>query len=198
MVPQPIEQKRLIIDPAVIDSNHLTVGEFLFTLAYMLGYNLNQVADHMVEMGLAHYELDEAQPSMLAMERVRKCLGPSANVTMKEDELLELAKKMKDLYPKGNQQVGIPWAEGPKLIAQRLENFFRKFGNYSSEDVLKATELYVTFMQPTGRMRVLKNFIYRDTQTESGLIETTSDLYTILENPNAQADNSEDWNIELN
>ena len=198
MIPQKIEEKRLIVDPAVIDRNHLTVGEFLFTLAYLLGYNFEEVADHMVEIGLAHYELGQARPSRVAMERVRKCLGPSANVTLKEDELLELAKKMKDLYPKGNQQTGIPWAEGPKLIAQRLENFFRKFGNYPPEEVLKATELYVTFMQPTGRMRVLKNFIYRDTIEENGLLETTSDLYTILENPDAKADNSDDWNIELN
>lgn len=195
---QSIQLKRMIIDPEIVKKNNLDVGEFLFTLGYMLGYDFEQVVDKMVSMGIATYELGSPKPTMLAMERVRKCLGPLANVTLKEDELLDLAKKMKSIYPKGNQQPGIPWAEGPKLIAQRLENFFRKFGNYPPEDVLKVTELYVAFMSRTPRMRTLKNFIYRDATTESGMIETSSDLYTWLENPEASDDvTTDDWNVEL-
>lgn len=176
MVPQ-----KITIDPEVIKSYGITLGEFLYTLAYMWGFNMSEVADGMVEKGSAKYEGDIVEPSTTIKSAVENCISSKRNIEMTDDEILQLAKEMKALYPKGYNADGTPWAEGPKLIAERLKSFFRKYGNYGRQEILSATKSYVERKQDTPYFRLLKYFIYKDSVGINGNYEPTSDLYTMLE-----------------
>lgn len=176
MIPQ-----RLTIDPEVVKTYGLNLGEFIYTLGFIWGFFMEEVGEGMVEKGLAKYDGDLVTPTEETIKKVKKSLSSENNVEMTEEQLLSLAKKMKAIYPKGYNADGTPWTEGPKLIAQRLETFFRKYGNYPENDVLSATKTYVEKKFGTPYFRLLKFFIYKETTNARGEVESTSDLYSRLE-----------------
>ena len=116
---------------------------------------------------------------------------------MEKEELLALANKLRAMFPKGLMVDGIPWTEGPILIVQRLEGFFRRFGNYSAENIEKAMQRYVDSMRGNPFMKSLKNAIFKEEQQADGTIELKSDLYNYLENPETVLSPMEDWTQEL-
>lgn len=176
MVPQ-----RITIDPEIIKSYDITLGEFLYTLAYMWGFSMNEVAESMVDKGFAKFKGDTAEPCPSIVEKVENSLTSKRNIEMSEDEILQLAKEMKALYPKGYNADGNPYADGPKIIAERLKNFFRKYGNYDRQKILSATKSYVERKSGTPYFRLLKYFIYKDSVSATGDYEPVSELYTTLE-----------------
>lgn len=176
MIPQ-----RLTIDPEVIKTYGITLGEFLYTLGFIWGFFMEEVGEGMIERGLAKYDGDFVTPNEDIIKKVKKSLTQENNIQMDDDQILELAKKMKAIYPKGYNAEGTPWAEGPKLIASRLESFFRKYGNYPEQDILSATKTYVEKKFGTPYFRLLKYFIYKESMNPKGEIESSSDLYSRLE-----------------
>lgn len=176
MIPQ-----RLTIDPEVIKTYGITLGEFLYTLSFIWGFFAEEVGEGMVEKGLAKYDGDLITPNEDIIKKVKKSLSRENNVEMDDAQILALAKKLKAIYPKGYNSDGTPWAEGPKLIASRLESFFRKYGNYPEENILSATKTYVDKKFGTPYFRLLKYFIYKESTNAKGEIESSSDLYSRLE-----------------
>lgn len=174
-------QQKVTIDPEVVKTYGITLGEFIFTLGYLWGFFMEEVAEGMVEKGLAYYDGDFVVPNEDTLRKVKKSLASENNVAMDEDQILVLAKKLKAIYPKGYNSDGTPWAEGPKLIASRLESFFRKYGNYPEKDILSATKTYVEKKFGTPYFRLLKYFIYKESTNARGEIESSSDLYSRLE-----------------
>ena len=188
---------RLVIDRGAITNQSMDVGEFFFTLTYILGYNMEELMDKMLENGSAKFEFGKVVPSQLSIEKVRRVIAPSTAPQLTKDELMALATKMKAMFPKGMMMDGIPWTEGPVLIAQRLENFIRRFGNYPAEDIEKATQRYVDAKTGSPYMKSLKNFIYKEVIQVDGTTELQSDLYNFLENPDSLLNPLEDWTAEL-
>ncbi len=174
-------QQKVTIDPEVVKTYGITLGEFIFTLGYLWGFFMEEVAEGMVEKGLAHYDGDLVVPNEDTLRKVKKSLTSENNVAMDDTQILALAKKLKAIYPKGYNSDGTPWAEGPKLIASRLESFFRKYGNYPEKDILSATKTYVEKKFGTPYFRLLKYFIYKESTNARGEIESSSDLYSRLE-----------------
>ena len=174
-------QQKVTIDPEVVKTYGITLGEFIFTLGYLWGFFMEEVAEGMVEKGLAHYDGDLVVPNEDTLRKVKKSLASENNVAMDDTQILALAKKLKAIYPKGYNSDGTPWAEGPKLIASRLESFFRKYGNYPEKDILSATKTYVEKKFGTPYFRLLKYFIYKESTNARGEIESSSDLYSRLE-----------------
>lgn len=174
-------QQKITIDPKVIQTYGITLGEFLYTLAYMWGFRMEEIGEQMVEKGLARFDRDLVEPSQQMADKVRECLTSKINIQMTEEQILNLARDMKAMYPKGYNADGTPWAEGPKLIAQRLKEFFYKYGNYSRDEILSATKAYIDRKFGTPYFRLLKYFIYKNSVGATGELEQTSDLYTLLE-----------------
>ena len=174
-------QQKVTIDPEVVKTYDITLGEFIYTLGYIWGYSMEEVGESMVERGLASFDGDFVVPNEDTIKKVKKVLTSENNVTMDDDQILLLAKKLKAIYPKGYNTDGTPWAEGPKLIAQRLERFFKKYGNYPEEDILSATKSYVERKYGTPFFRLLKYFIYKESTNPRGELESSSDLYSLLE-----------------
>ena len=188
---------RLIIDKGAITNQMLDIGEFFFTLTYLLGYRMSDLEEKMLDSGAAKFELGAVVPSQLSIEKTKRVLSSQTAPTMEKEELLALANKLRAMFPKGLMVDGIPWTEGPILIVQRLEGFFRRFGNYSAENIEKAMQRYVDSMRGNPFMKSLKNAIFKEEQQADGTIELKSDLYNYLENPETVLSPMEDWTQEL-
>lgn len=188
---------RITIDKATILAQPMDVGEFFYTLLYILGYRMEDLEEKMLKEGTAKFELGKVVPSMLSIAKAKRVVSQQMTPDMSKEEMLALANKMRNMFPKGIMIDGIPWTEGPVLIVQRLEGFFRRFGTYPAEDIEKATERYVAAKRNTPYMRSLKNFIYKEEVQLDGTTALQSDLYNFLENPDSLANPMEDWTIEL-
>lgn len=188
---------RITIDKATILAQQMDVGEFFYTLLYILGYRMEDLEEKMLNEGTAKFELGKVVPSMLSIAKAKRVVSQQMTPDMSKEEMLALANKMRNMFPKGIMLDGIPWTEGPVLIVQRLEGFFRRFGTYPAEDIEKATERYVAAKRNTPYMRSLKNFIYKEEVQLDGTTALQSDLYNFLENPDSLANPMEDWTIEL-
>lgn len=188
---------RLVVDKGSLTGNGLDLGEFLFTLAYLSGYVMEDLQEELLTKGLARFELGKVVPSKLSIAKVRRVITPQTAPEMSKEELLGLANRLKAMFPKGIMVDGIPWTEGPILIVQRLEGFFRRFGNYPAEDIEKAMQRYVDQKKGTPFMRSLKNAIYKETEGADGTLEIQSDLYNYLENQDTLLNPMEDWTVEL-
>lgn len=101
------------------------------------------------------------------------------------DRALELAKKLKPIFPKGKKDgTNYYWAEGVLLIAKRLVIFFRKYGDkFTDEQIVDATQRYVaSFNGNYIYMQLLKYFIFKDAVGAGGEVESKSELLNMIEN----------------
>ncbi len=190
-------KQRITIDPSVVTDNNLSLGEFLYTLMFIWGYNPEEVIEEMVTEGKAYYENDTAFPKKSTIESAQKCLQRTVDVNLSLEDLEDLALKLKDIYPKGKNDMGIPWTEGKKLVAEQLKDFFAKFGNYTVEQVINATQRYVDDNKNSMYMRTLRNFIFKETISSTGLRTFSSDLYTYLENADEPKITKIDWTVNV-
>lgn len=97
------------------------------------------------------------------------------------DPLENLAKKLKEIFPKGKKEgTNMYWSEGTALIIRRLKLFFKKYGQYSNEDIINAAERYINSFNGDYRyMRTLKYFIFKE---EKSIDNSSSELLTLIEN----------------
>ena len=127
----------------------------------------------------------------------------SGNVEKSDEQLLELAKQMRDLYPQGKMKdrYGRPtpyyYRCNNSEVVKKLKKFFTIFGNVEDEDILDATRRYVASFQGNySGMRLIKYFILKDDvrQGEDGKhVEQISDLATFLENKDSEEDSNDGW-----
>ena len=120
----------------------------------------------------------------------------SGNVEKSDEQLLELAKQMRELYPQGKMKdrYGRPtpyyYRCNNSEVVKKLKKFFTIFGNVEDEDILDATRRYVASFQGNySGMRLIKYFILKDDvrQGEDGNhVEQISDLATFLENKDSE------------
>ena len=184
-----MEQKRITIDPSVMERHNMTIGEFIITLAALWKVDLDEAAHHMVKMGTARVELGLVLPNQIAVDRFYAVLADSTEIKISESDLQTLAGRLKLVYPRGKQpNTDVYWTEGVQLIAERLRNFFRKYGEFPANEVVDAAKRYVEEMSENPFMKTLKYFIYKDTYGPNGTVEYSSDLYTYIENKGQKSD----------
>lgn len=132
----------------------------------------------------------------------------SGKVEKSDEELLELAKQMRELYPQGKMKdrygrmTPYYYRCNNSEVVKKLKKFFTIFGNIPDEDILDATKRYVASFQGnyTG-MRLIKYFILKDDVKpgeDGNHVEQISDLATFLENKESEEDvvnNDDSWMI---
>lgn len=110
----------------------------------------------------------------------------------KVKDLEGLATEMAKLFPSGlKPNTNVYWKGNRKDTVQKLQKFFKLYGQYTFEDILEATKYYVEkYKNNHTTMRVLKYFIMKDNE---------SDLATTLENMHQDGDTQTeiDWETEL-
>lgn len=108
-----------------------------------------------------------------------------------KQRLIELAKKMKEIFPKGMKDNKYPWQSSANDISIFLGRFFIKYPNITDEEILDATKRYVEHFEDNPKaMRLLKYFIIKGEKKpfidESGnmiyKVVETSDLASWIEN----------------
>ena len=125
----------------------------------------------------------------------------SGAVEKSDEELQELAKKMRELYPEGRMidtRTGKPTSyyfrcNVPEIV-RSLKRFFTRFGNYSNEDILDATRRYVASYRGNYQQRgfrIIKYFILKDDVKQGpdgNYVDPLSPLLDFLENKESEED----------
>lgn len=114
-----------------------------------------------------------------------------------KDSLIDLAKKMRDLFPDGKKPgTYYYWKDSVSTIAARLTKFFEKYGdNFTEDQILDATKRYVESFNGNYKfMHLLKYFISkRNTETK----EETSELLSFIENADQENNINDNWLMEI-
>lgn len=118
------------------------------------------------------------------------------SVEVEAERLSNLAKRLKEIYPKGRKEgTNSYWTEGNALIIKRLKLFFKKYGtDYTDEQIIQATQSYVESFNGNYRfMRVLKYFIFKEEKGADGMVESTSDLVSRIDNAGQEDTENDNW-----
>ncbi len=178
------------LNKQIIEKYGLTVGECLYLIGKINKIEPIQMIEHsLILKGLiGHMMHNNVQhgyfPTNESKELIRHIIADSEDFSENEDnKLLELAKSLKDIFPKGSKVPGHQWTEGVKLIVLRLKMFFKKYGKFTNEEIINAAKAYVSgYNGDYQYMQTLKYFIFKDVRGESGMVEPQSKLLTFIEN----------------
>lgn len=191
----------VLMDADLCKKYNLTLQEALYLLFLKSGQKqYKEIQEDLIEKGLVT-KIEEDY--FITPKGTKTCdsliLDVSKDIT--QESLTNLAKSLKELYPKGKKNNQWYWSEGVSLIEKRLQLFFKKYGKFEDDEIIDATKKY---LQDTdeGNRKLLKYFICKDKivelEDEEGCvkrqIEYTSDLLTYIEN---KEEITKDWDNEL-
>lgn len=120
------------------------------------------------------------------------------NIADKEDSIKELADKLRSIYPEGKMEGTSYYYRCNKAdIIRKLKSFFRRYGEYTSEQIIEATQRYISsFNGNYTYLRLLKYFIWKD-ENKDGETLQVSQLADWIENKNETNANNTDWTTTL-
>ena len=197
---------KIVIDEKVCTKHKMTIQEVLIALIMRMG----KVPDTMENMLNREILVDtgEYQVTQHWSDVLDEIISDSSGSIEKSDEeLLELAKQMRELYPQGKMKdrygrmTPYYYRCNNSEVVKKLKKFFTVFGNVSDEDILDATKRYVASFQGNySGMRLIKYFILKDdvkpSEDGTGHVEQISDLATFLENKESEEgdeNNDDSW-----
>jgi len=180
----------IIINQVELEKQDLTAREMLFLLS--LYYGIPNI-DKLYRKG---YYTETSVGKMLSVygkEVVENILLNSDSEIPKEENLIDLATRLKQIFPTGRKEgTNLYWSDGIPLIIKRLRTFFKKYGKYDYDDIVSAAQKYVESFNGDYRyMKLLKYFIFKDVKGEGGSIEESSDLINFLENKDSEINNTD-------
>lgn len=176
---------KITIDTEILQRNNFTLGEFLVMLFGYCDVKYKGNFDKLVEKSIISKNLFDKDSMVLSnntRDLIAKVLIESdAKVMGYELNFEELAKKLQDIYPKGNKPgTTYNWGDNTTVIAFKLRTLVAKYGFIFTEDeAIKATKEYVeSFEDDNKNMKLLKYFILRTSKDDS----IDSMFMTIIEN----------------
>lgn len=204
---------KITIDEKVCLKHKMTPVEVLFALAIRNSESPQGELLNMENREILVKDRDVYKVTMHWSEVLDEILSDSSGSIEKTDEeLLELAKKMREAYPQGKMQdrygriTPYYYRCNNGEVVKKLKKFFTIFGNYSDEEILEATKRYVSSFQGnyTG-MRLIKYFILKDDVRpgeDGNHVEQISDLATFLENRESgeeevEVNNASEWMMNV-
>lgn len=120
------------------------------------------------------------------------------NIVDKEDSIKELADKLRSIYPEGKMEGTSYYYRCNRAdIIRKLKSFFRRYGEYTSEQIIEATQRYInSFNGNYTYLRLLKYFIWKD-ENKDGETLQVSQLADWIENKNETNTTNTDWTTTL-
>jgi len=169
------------------DNKTLDFGEILVCSIIKSGYNIYDVIDNLVAKGVLLR--DSNTPDKLLIftrySRLVETIILKSDKSIPEENILtDLAIKLQNIFPQGRKcdDYGVPkwsWRGNKTDVVKKLQKFFKIYGNYSPEDIIKAATNYVNrYKYDNKAMRILPYFIYKEVG------DGVSDLATELEGLN--------------
>ena len=203
---------KITIDEKVCIKHKMTVQEVLIALTMRMGKTSDAIENMLnreILVNTGEYQVTQHWSDVLD-----EILSDSSGAVEKSDEeLVELAKKMREVYPEGKMRdrfgaiTPYYYRCNNSEVSKALKRFFTEKGNYTDEEIIDATKRYVADFQGQywqKGMRLLKYFIIKNPikhgEDGRGYVEQVSDLETYLNNKESEeeVDNtSSDWMMSV-
>ena len=186
--------------------NGITIDEALLMLVIHNKANLEGAERALIQKGLITAERNDLFQQVgwrltnKGTEVLDSVIMDSDKEQEPQDRLIQLATKLKEVFPKGKKDgTNYYWADGIALIVRRLKLFFKKYGNkFTDEQIIQAAEKYVQgFNGNYQYMRLLKYFIFKEKVGANGEVEGDSELISYIENAGQEEDLRNDWATTL-
>ena len=186
--------------------NGITIDEALLMLVIHNKANLEGAERALIQKGLITAERNDLFQQVgwrltnKGTEVLDSVIMDSDKEQEPQDRLIQLATKLKEVFPKGKKDgTNYYWADGVALIVRRLKLFFKKYGNkFTDEQIIQAAEKYVQgFNGNYQYMRLLKYFIFKEKVGANGEVEGDSELISYIENAGQEDDLRNDWTSSL-
>ena len=186
--------------------NGITIDEALLMLVIHNKANLEEAERALIQKGLITAERNDLFQQVgwrltnKGTEVLDSVIMDSDKEQEPQDRLIQLATKLKEIFPKGKKDgTNYYWADGVALIVRRLKLFFKKYGNkFTNEQIIQAAEKYVQgFNGNYQYMRLLKYFIFKEKVGANGEVEGDSELISYIENAGQEEDLRNDWATTL-
>lgn len=201
---------KITIDEKKCLKHKLTLTECLLALAVRTCQNADEILANMLNREILVKKDGKYLITQHWSDVVDEIISDSSgSIDKSDEEFLELAKQMRDLYPRGKmknrfgQLTPYYYRCNNSEVIKKLKKFFLLFGNYSDEDILDATKRYVaSFRGNYTNMRLIKYFILKDDVKpgeDGNHVEQISDLATFLENKESEEEvgTNEDWTTKM-
>lgn len=185
--------------------NGVTIDEVLLMLVINSKANLERAQKLLIEKGYITAASGNPEQTGWRLTNVgttilNYVIIDSSKEQEPEERLTNLAKRLKEIFPKGKKDgTNYYWAEGIALIIRRLQLFFRKYGNkFTDDQIIQAAEKYVQgFNGNYQYMRLLKYFIFKEKVGAGGEVEGDSELISYIENADQEDELKNDWETTL-
>ena len=186
--------------------NGITIDEALLMLVIHNKVNLEGAERALIQKGLITAERNDLFQQVgwrltnKGTEVLDSVIIDSDKEQEPQDRLIQLATKLKEIFPKGKKDgTNYYWADGVALIVRRLKLFFKKYGNkFTDEQIIQAAEKYVQgFNGNYQYMRLLKYFIFKEKVGANGEVEGDSELINYIENAGQEENLRNDWATTL-
>lgn len=191
---------RLTIDQTVLDKHGLTMEEFMVLYLASNSVNTKLCMDNLIAKGFADKNLF-IEGSIVVSDKIKELVSTIAidsdkSVIDKDDEFIELANELRELYPAGRKEgTTYMWRGTTAEIAKKLKTLVVKYKySFTKEQVIKATKDYInSFNGNYKKMRLLKYFILKSERDADDNINVISELMTLIENEGQVDIHRDDW-----
>lgn len=191
---------KLTIAQSVLDKHGLTIEEFMVLYLASKSADLKACMDSLVAKGFAHKNLF-VEGSIVVSDMTKELISTIAidsdkSVIDKDDEFIELANELRELYPAGRKEgTTYMWRGTTAEIAKKLKTLVVKYKySFTKEQVIKATKDYISsFNGNYKKMRLLKYFILKSEKDADDNINIISELMTLIENEGQIDMHRDDW-----
>ena len=196
----------ICLNKQIIDQYNMTIDEVLLMIVLENNVNLDEAQKVLISKGYITVNRNELflpigwRLTNIGKDTLNGIIVDSDKHQEPQDKLIELATKLKTIFPKGKKDgTNYYWSDGVPLIIRRLKLFFKKYGNdFTNEQIIQATEKYVEgFNGSYQYMRLLKYFIFKEKVGANGEIEGDSELISYIENADDE-DLRNEWTSTLN
>lgn len=186
--------------------NNVSIGEALLLLSIHNNVDLDIAQKELIKKGYITADRNDLFQQIgwrltnKGTEVIDSVIVDSDKSQKPEDRLVQLATRLKEIFPKGKKDgTNYYWADGVALIIRRLKLFFKKYGDtYTDEQIIRAAEKYVRgFNGNYQYMRLLKYFIFKEKVGAAGEVEGDSELISYIENAGQEEDLRNDWTSTL-
>lgn len=186
--------------------NNVSIGETLLLLSIHNNVDLDIAQKELIKKGYITADRNDLFQQVgwrltnKGTEVIDSVIVDSGKNQKPEDRLVQLATRLKGIFPKGKKDgTNYYWADGVALIIRRLKLFFKKYGDtYTDEQIIRAAEKYVQgFNGNYQYMRLLKYFIFKEKIGAAGEVEGDSELISYIENAGQEETLRNDWTSTL-
>lgn len=191
---------KITVDQTILDKYDLSMEEFLLLYLGAKGTDIDKCTESLLSKGLANKNLF-SKGNIIVSEEIKELLttiviDSHENVINKDEEYLELANKLRELYPSGRKEgTTYMWRGTTAEIAKKLKTLVVKYNfNFTEEQAIKATQSYINSFNGNYRtMRLLKYFILKSEKDADDNVNIVSEFMSLIENEGQIDSLKDDW-----